>query len=163
MRKPIVINCNFVPLSDKKLFGIMLVGAYVLCLGTLAFVEIPKGNSEYFGQLMIGLVGAIGVIVGAVWKTSQVEDKTTTTLQTLVDKVNPATGEAKDGPGNPTSGAGIGFAPSPATAEAASPTLDDDYNPWPIEPASGLGQEGEPDLQGQGVVDRGGADPASRR
>lgn len=55
--------------SDRKLFGVMIVGAYVLCLGTLAFIEIPKGNSEYFGQLMMGLVGAVGVIVGAIWKS----------------------------------------------------------------------------------------------
>lgn len=56
--------------SDKKLFGLMIVGAYILSMGTLAYVPIPEQNSEYFGQLMMGLVSSVGIIVGAVWKNN---------------------------------------------------------------------------------------------
>lgn len=82
-------------ISDRKLFGIMIVGAYILSLGTLAFIPIPEVNSEYFGQLMMGLVGAVGVIVGAIWKTTASEDQThqveRETMKTLADKVPPQT------------------------------------------------------------------------
>jgi len=57
--------------SDRKLFGLMIVGAYILSLGTLAFFKVPAENKEYFGQLMIGLVGALGVIVGYVWRSQK--------------------------------------------------------------------------------------------
>ena len=56
--------------SDRKLFGLLIVGAYVLSMGTLAYVPIPKENSEYFGQLMMGLVSSVGIIVGAIWKNN---------------------------------------------------------------------------------------------
>lgn len=90
---------NIPTLSDRKLFGFMIVGAYILALGTLAFIPIPEVNSEYFGQLMMGLVGAVGVIVGAIWKTTSGEDRSAAsdrdTMRTLAEKVPPPTGEAK--------------------------------------------------------------------
>lgn len=85
--------------SDRKLFGVMILGAYVLALGALAFIPVPETNKEQFGQLMMGLVGAMGVIVGAVWKTTAGEergkDATSQALQTLADKVPPSTTEIK--------------------------------------------------------------------
>lgn len=90
------MRINLPAISDRKLFGVMIVGAYILSLGTLAFVPIPEVNSEYFGQLMMGLVGAVGVIVGAIWKTTASEERTQQvereTMRTLADKVPPVTG-----------------------------------------------------------------------
>jgi hypothetical protein len=92
------MRINLPTISDRKLFGFMIVGAYILSLGTLAFVPIPEVNSEYFGQLMMGLVGAVGVIVGAIWKTTASEERTQQvereTMRTLADKVPPPTGAA---------------------------------------------------------------------
>lgn len=89
------MRINLPTVSDRKLFGVMIVGAYILSLGTLAFVPIPEVNSEYFGQLMMGLVGAVGVIVGAIWKTTASEERTQQvereTMRTLLDKVPPPT------------------------------------------------------------------------
>jgi len=56
--------------SDKKLFGIVILGGYVLSLGTLAFIPIPQDNLQLFAQGVGGLSGAVGVIVAAIWKNS---------------------------------------------------------------------------------------------
>lgn len=64
---------EFPRMSDRKLSMLLIVGGFVLALGTLAHVPIPAANSEYFGQLMMTLATAVGIIIGAIWKTNQDE------------------------------------------------------------------------------------------
>lgn len=87
--------------SERAFFGFLIVGAFVLSMGTLAHVELPGDetgtkNAELFGQGLVALIGAIGIIVGAIWKTSPSERIDRETINTLANKQPPVTGEARE-------------------------------------------------------------------
>ena len=85
--------------NERAFFGLLIIGSFILVMGTLAHYPLPgevpgEKNAEYFGQGFVALIGAIGIIVGAIWKTSPTERSDRDTINKLVDKAPPATGEA---------------------------------------------------------------------
>ena len=54
--------------SARIIFGSIVLGGYILCLGTLAFIAIPKENLNLFGQALGALSTAMGVIVQSLWE-----------------------------------------------------------------------------------------------
>jgi len=83
--------------SERAFFGLLIIGSFVLAMGTLAYNAIPDGkNSELFGQGLVALIGAVGIIVGAIWKTSQGERQNQETLNELVKSSPPISTENKD-------------------------------------------------------------------
>ena len=50
-------------------FGIIILGGYILAMGTLAFFPIPQENLQLFSQGIGALGTAVGVIVAAIWKS----------------------------------------------------------------------------------------------
>lgn len=85
--------------SERAFFGLIIIGSFVLVMGTLAYIPLPgespgEKNAELFGQGFVALIGAIGIIVGAIWKVSSTERTDRDTINKLVDKSPPATGEA---------------------------------------------------------------------
>lgn len=84
--------------SERAFFGALIVGAFVLAMGTLAYNPLPGDTTgktgELFGQGLVALIGAIGIIVGAIWKNSPTEKTDRDTINKLVDKSPPVTGEA---------------------------------------------------------------------
>lgn len=87
--------------SERAFFGLLIIGSFILVMGTLAHFPLPgevpgEKNAEYFGQGFVALIGAIGIIVGAIWKTSPSERTDRETINTLVNKQPPVTGEARE-------------------------------------------------------------------
>lgn len=85
--------------SERAFFGLLIIGSFILVMGTLAYVPLPgaepgEKNAELFGQGFVALIGAIGIIVGAIWKVSSTERTDRDTINKLVEKTPPATGEA---------------------------------------------------------------------
>lgn len=90
-------------------FGAIILGGYILAMGTLAFFPIPEGNLQLFAQGIGGLGAAVGIIVAAIWKTSMTERQQAQTLQTLaaastapLQTTVQTTVERTDGQGNST-------------------------------------------------------------
>lgn len=87
--------------NERAFFGLLIIGSFILVMGTLAHFPLPgevpgEKNAEYFGQGFVALIGAIGIIVGAIWKTSPSERTDRETINTLVNKQPPVTGEARE-------------------------------------------------------------------
>lgn len=76
---------------ERVVFGTIILGGYILAMGTLAFHEIPETNLQLFTGGIGALGTALGLIVAAIWKHGVNEARTQTTIQTLADKVVPAT------------------------------------------------------------------------
>lgn len=85
--------------SERAFFGLLIIGSFILVMGTLAHIPLPgevagEKNAEYFGQGFVALIGAIGIIVGAIWKNSPNENRNSETLRQMIEKQPPVTGEA---------------------------------------------------------------------
>jgi hypothetical protein len=108
-------------------FGLLLLGGYILAMGTLAFYPIPQGNLQLFAQGIGTLGTAVGVIVAAIWKSSQTDKQNSDTLKTLADKVPPPTVEGSNNASNgnnsasnPVDGAGGSVASTPVGEPATA-------------------------------------------
>jgi hypothetical protein len=104
--------------SEKMIFGLMIVGGYILQMGTLAFFTVPDGNLQLFAQGIGTLGTAVGVIVAAIYKNSAQEQQNSDTMKTLAEKVTPtppAAGTAAVTPGEGVTVAAIEGDPSPAS------------------------------------------------
>lgn len=61
----IVINMS--TLQARTVLAVMVLGAFVLSMGTLAFFPIPEANKELFSAAMGGLNLLVGGIAGYYW------------------------------------------------------------------------------------------------
>jgi len=120
--------------SERAFFGILIVGSFVLVMGTLAHFPLPgavpgEKNAELFGQGFVALIGAIGIIVGAIWKTSPSERTDRETINTLVNKQPPVTGEARESAKETDHDTAAGTALYPCEGCPARPRTDGHTGP----------------------------------
>lgn len=55
-------------ITPKSIAAALIVGGYVLCVGTIFFVEIPGDQRDLAGQALTGLAALAGAIVNALFK-----------------------------------------------------------------------------------------------
>jgi len=55
---------------ERTLFGALVLGGFILSLGTLAWFPVPEPNRELISQAMGALGMAVGAIVNSIWRPS---------------------------------------------------------------------------------------------
>lgn len=69
--------------SERMVFGALIIGGYLLLLGTVSFFPLPTRAENLVAQGLGALGGALGVIVAAIWKTDKTDRAQTEALTTL--------------------------------------------------------------------------------
>lgn len=63
-RRPIL---DISRLNARTVLAVMVLGAFVLSMGTLAFFPVPEANKELFSAAMGALNLLVGAIAGYYW------------------------------------------------------------------------------------------------
>lgn len=74
-------------ISERMVFGFMIVGGYLGCMIILTWVPVPKENSQLISQGVGALGTAVGVIVAAIWKTDKTERQAADTAAVIASKL----------------------------------------------------------------------------
>jgi hypothetical protein len=126
---------------ERLALGAVIVGGYVLSMGTLIATAVPGENRELMAQMVGGLTLALGGVVGSVFRSNASEDQKNNTINTLATAAAApvtatTTTEITNGPdaGSDTTGGD-----SPVAAEPIRPLSDGDASAGAI-PDSPPGQ-----------------------
>lgn len=57
---------------ERTIFGGLVLGGFILALGTLAFFPVPDGNRELFIQGFGALSMAVGAIINSIWRAAAI-------------------------------------------------------------------------------------------
>lgn len=74
-------------ISERMVFGFMIVGGYLGCMMVLTFVSIPKDNLNLISQGVGAFGAALGVIVASIWKTDKTERQAADTAAVIASKL----------------------------------------------------------------------------
>lgn len=70
-------------LSERMVFGLLIIAGYVFLMGALVFMKVPSESENLLSQGVGALGTAVGVIVAAIWKTDRTERQNAETLNNL--------------------------------------------------------------------------------
>jgi hypothetical protein len=59
---------KFPKITTKSLVAFMVIGGYVLAIGTLVWIEIPKDQSDIVDKALVGLGTLAGAIVNGLFQ-----------------------------------------------------------------------------------------------
>lgn len=74
-------------LSERMVFGLLIIGGYLGCMGALTMFHLPAANLNLISQGVGALGTAVGVIVAAIWKTDKSDRQNADTVSTLASVV----------------------------------------------------------------------------
>lgn len=74
-------------MSERILFGLLIIGGYLGCMGALTLAHLPPANLQLISQGVGALGTAVGVIVAAIWKTDKSEKQNAATMASLASTV----------------------------------------------------------------------------
>ena len=74
-------------LSERMVFGLLIMAGYVGLQVALTFVTVPPENMNLLSQGNGALGTAVGVIVAAIWKTDRVERQNSESINELAKTV----------------------------------------------------------------------------